>query len=66
MTNIHVSWAKKPAKREILDMWKEELGFGANCYICGKEIDEHGVLDGYYPYYVEYNRCKDCSDKTIQ
>lgn len=64
MASIHISWAKKPAKRKILDMWEEKLGFKVNCYICGEEIDEYGVLDGYYPYFVEYNRCKDCLEKT--
>lgn len=62
MTKIHVSWTTKPAKRQVLDMWEEELGFEANCYICGKEIDEYGVLDRYYPNFIEYNRCKDCLD----
>lgn len=37
-----------------------DIQIPASCSICGKKLDIGDFLDIHYPYFNNYNRCKNC------
>ena len=63
--NLHISYCRKKIDENFLKTYKEEIALvGLTCLKCGKELKVGDYVDGFYPYEIEYNICKECEKQN--
>jgi len=59
--NLHVCYSRKKIDKRFFELFKEEIKLvGLYCSKCGKKLKNGDYVDGFYPYEIEYNICKEC------
>jgi len=49
--------------QESIDFWEKEYGAKLYCSKCGKRLQPGDQKDHHWPYFGDYNRCKNCLEK---
>lgn len=62
-TVIHIS-SPDTLTREQIDFWEKEYDMKLNCSKCGKHLEPGDQKDHFWPYFDDYNLCKNCMKKN--
>ena len=62
MSEVFVCYSQKEITPKFLEIYKEDIELiGLVCIQCGKKLQVGDYADGFYPYEIEYNICKECN-----
>lgn len=62
-TVIHIS-SPDTLTREQIDFWEKEYDMQLTCSKCGKHLEPGDQKDHFWPYFSDYNLCKECMKKN--